>query len=226
MIQRRRELIHALFHRLLHEFGPQHWWPAETPFEMIVGAILTQNTAWKNVQHCIEVLREKDCLSLEGFCGLSAEELAPLIRSSGYYNQKARRLKGFCEHVLNFWQGDLSRFLGQDLENLRDELLSIGGIGPETADSIVLYAALRPSFVVDAYTHRVFFRHGWVQEDLGYEGLRDYFMECLEPDVSFFQEFHALLVRTGHLYCKRKPSCHFCPLEGWGDFQHSKGVSL
>jgi endonuclease-3 related protein len=210
---RRKELLHRVYDQLYSVFGPQHWWPAETPFEVIVGAILTQNTSWKNVRKSIENLRSHNLLSFEALIKVTGNELAPLLRSSGYYNQKTRKLKAFCDHVQNHWKGDLSLFLSQEMHSLRLELLSIHGIGPETADSIVLYAAYKPSFAVDRYTHRIFSRHGWISEDATpYGELRDFFMDCLEPDVHFFQEYHALLVRAGHLYCRRKPLCASCPL--------------
>lgn len=215
---KRVELIHSVFERLLDAFGPQHWWPAETPLEVIIGAILTQNTAWKNVQQCIKALRDVGCLSFEPLSALPLPSLAALIRPSGYYNQKARKLKAFCDHVQTRWQGDVAALLSQDMEPLRAELMTIHGIGPETADSIVLYAALQPGFVVDTYTYRVFSRHNWVMEGISYEELRDYFMDALEPDVSLFQELHALIVRTGHLYCRGKPLCGSCPLNGWDGY--------
>lgn len=214
-MQRRRTLIEEVFERLLAAHGPQNWWPADTPFEVIVGAILTQNTAWRNVKQAIGKLRELDLMSPQSISNLSLPELASIIRSSGYYNQKARKVMAFCEYLGREWQGDLDAFLSQDSDKLRTELLSLHGIGPETADSIVLYAAGQPSFVVDAYTYRIFHRHGWVPEVIGYEDLRTFFMEAMEPDVGLFQEFHALLVRTGHLYCRRKPACTSCPLDGW-----------
>jgi endonuclease-3 related protein len=210
--RRREELLQSIFDRLQAAFGPQNWWPAETPFEVILGAILTQNTAWKNVVRAIANLRENNLLSFERVCEISAPQLALLIRSSGFYNQKAGKIKGFCDYVQENWEGDLDGFLSQDSEALRSELLGIRGIGPETADSIVLYAAQKPSFVVDTYTYRIFFRHDWVEEAIGYDELRGYFMEALEPDVAFYQEFHALLVRTGHIFCRRKPLCESCPL--------------
>ncbi|HQN19237.1 MAG TPA: endonuclease III domain-containing protein [Syntrophobacteraceae bacterium] len=214
-MKRRRKLIRGVFDRLFSALGPQYWWPADTPFEVIVGAILTQNTAWRNVKQAIGRLRESNLLTGEAINAVSLQDLASLIRSSGYYNQKARKLKAFCEHVQNHWQGRLNDFLSQDMENLRAELLGLHGIGPETADSIILYAAGQPSFVVDAYTHRIFHRHGWVPEAVQYEDLRSYFMEALEPDPAMYQEYHALLVRTGHLYCRRKPTCGSCPLHEW-----------
>jgi len=211
----RRTLIRRVFEQLLSALGPQYWWPADSPFEVIVGAILTQNTAWRNVKQAIGKLRESDLLTSQAISAVPLSELAPLIRSSGYYNQKARKLQVFCDFLQNHWQGRLDGFLSQDMEKLRTELLGLHGIGPETADSIILYAARQPSFVVDAYTYRIFHRHGWVPETIAYEDLRSFFMEAMEPDVELFQEYHALLVRTGHLYCRRKPSCDSCPLHGW-----------
>jgi endonuclease III related protein len=209
----RTELLKSVYCRLFDAFGPQGWWPAQTPFEVVVGAILTQNTAWKNVATAIANLRENNLLSFSAICSVPPPTLALLIRSSGFYNEKAKKIKNFCRHVSERWDGDFERFLSQgDAEALRSELLSIRGIGPETADSIVLYAAFKPSFVVDTYTHRIFFRHGWVDESISYDDLRDYFTGALDPDVYFFQEFHALLVRTGHLFCRRKPACESCPL--------------
>lgn len=215
MIHRREDLLGRVFQRLLRFFGPQHWWPAQTPFEVIIGAILTQNTAWKNVEQSIAALRRNNLLDFRVLHALPQPDLALLIRSSGYYNQKARKIKAFCDHVEEYWHGDLTHFLSQDMEALRSELLGIHGIGPETADSIVLYAAGQPSFVVDSYTYRVFSRHEWIPENQSYDELRDFFMSSLDPNVHFFQEYHALLVRTGHLYCKRKPLCESCPLNGW-----------
>lgn len=208
----RKELLREVYDRLFGFFGPQRWWPAETPFEVILGAILTQNTAWKNVAAAIGNLRRNDLLSFKRICGLSAQELAPLIRSSGFYNEKAKKIKNFCNHILTKWDGGLEGFLLQDMESLRTDLLAIRGIGPETADSIVLYAAYKPSFVVDKYTYRIFSRHGWVGESISYEELQEYFMEAMEPDVPLFQEFHGLLVRTGHLYCRKTALCQPCPL--------------
>jgi endonuclease III related protein len=212
MSRRRQELLREIFERLQAAFGLQNWWPADTAFEVILGAILTQNTAWKNVARAIANLRENNVLSFEQICEIPAPQLALLIRSSGFYNEKARKIKGFCDYIGGNWGGDLDGFLAQDCDTLRTELLGIRGIGPETADSIVLYAANKPSFVVDTYTYRIFFRHGWVAEFSTYDDLRDYFMGALEPDVGFYQEFRALLVRTGHLFCRRKPLCGSCPL--------------
>jgi len=207
-------VLETLYRALLDAYGPQHWWPAKTPFEVIVGAILTQNTAWKNVTRSIGALRDARLLDLRSIHEADPERLAQLVRSSGYYNQKAKKLKAFCRHVVDRWEGRLDRFLNQEAAPLRGELLKIYGIGPETADSIVLYAAFKPSFVVDAYTHRVLHRHGLADEAYRYESLRARFMEHLEPDTRLFQEYHALLVRVGRLHCRKRPSCSSCPLQG------------
>ncbi len=211
----RRALLPTLYDRLFQTLGPQTWWPADTPFEVVVGAILTQNTAWRNVRISISLLRENGLLSQGALRAIPEGELALLIRSSGYFNQKARRLKAFLGHLDRHWQGDLNRFLSQDMDRLRIELLGMHGIGPETADSIILYAAEKPSFVVDAYTLRIFSRHGWVPGKTRYEALRRFFMEALPADVPLFKEYHGLLVRLGHLHCRKKPHCSGCPLEPW-----------
>lgn len=208
----RKELLREIYDRLIAVFGPQNWWPAETPFEVILGAILTQNTAWKNAAAAIGNLRCHDLLSFERLCRLGAREIETLIRSSGFYKQKAKKIRTFCDHILTKWNGSLEKFLAQDMESLRTDLLAVRGIGRETADSIVLYAAFQPSFVVDTYTYRIFSRHGWVEESISYDDLREYFMGATDPDVALFQEFHALLVRTGHLYCRKKALCQLCPL--------------
>lgn len=212
MMQSRTRLLLEIYRRLLAHFGNQHWWPAGTAFEMIVGAILTQNTAWSNVEKAIGNLRDRELLSIESIEQMDLDELALLIRPSGYFNQKARKLKSFCTHIREFWNGDLIRFLSQEMQSLRTELLSLHGIGPETADSIVLYAGFHPSFVVDAYTFRIFSRHGWIEETIDYDSLRSFFMEALDPDAALFQEYHALLVKTGKLYCRKNPLCAECPL--------------
>jgi endonuclease-3 related protein len=212
LITNRKDLLLEIYDRLLAFLGPQKWWPADTPFEVILGAVLTQNTAWKNVAAAIGNLRRHNLLTFAGLCGLSALQIAVLVRPSGFYNQKAKKIKAFCDHVLTKWGGSLEDFLAQEIEDLRTDLLAIRGIGPETADSIILYAALKPSFVVDTYTYRIFSRHGWVEESISYEDLREYFMGAMDPNVPLFQEFHALLVRIGHLYCRKTALCKSCPL--------------
>ena len=211
---RRRTFLLDLFHRLLDAFGPQGWWPADTPFEVIVGAILTQNTAWKNVTHAIRRLKEHDLLDPQKILDADPEKLRRCVQPAGFFNQKSQYLVTFCRHLQTLYGGNLSLFLSRDMDSLRRELLSLRGIGPETADSILLYAAQKPSFVVDAYTRRIFSAHGWVSPTIGYEALRNYFMDALPPDVYLFQEFHALLVRAGYLFCRRKPRCREFPVDG------------
>ena len=197
--------------RLLEHFGPQQWWPAETEFEVIVGAILTQNANWKNVEKAIANLRENDLLSLEGIHSVNEEKLKGLIRPAGYYNSKARKLREFTNFLFENYK-DLDEFLALPQEELREQLLSVWGIGPETADSIVLYAAGKPSFVVDAYTKRIFSRMGLVEEGIEYDKLKYFFENNLPEDVGLYREFHALIVELGKNYCKTKPLCGECPL--------------
>ncbi len=215
MTDRRREpFLLDLFHTLLAAFGPQGWWPADSPFEVIVGAILTQNTAWKNVTRAIHRLKEHDLLDPQKILEAEPDHLRRCVQPAGFFRQKSEYLLEFCRHLQAHYAGDLSLFLSREMDPLRRELLSIRGIGPETADSILLYAAEKPSFVVDAYTRRIFSAHGWVPPTIGYQALRQYFMDALPPDVYLFQEFHALLVRLGHLFCRRNPRCQGCPMDG------------
>jgi endonuclease-3 related protein len=207
-----------VFELLSNHFGPQNWWPAETELEMIVGAVLTQNTNWKNVEKAIENLKDKGLLSLEGLRSLSLTELAQKIRPSGYFNIKAKRLTNLIDFIAGTYQGDLSLFLEDETRNLRRGLLSVKGVGPETADSILLYAAHRPVFVIDTYTHRILCRHGMSEEQTTYDELQRLFMDHLTEDTPLFNEFHALIVKTGKMYCRRKPLCTHCPLEGWEPF--------
>lgn len=206
------EQLAEIYKLLFEAFGPQHWWPGETPFEVAVGAILTQNTSWANVKKAIENLKRADCLSAEKINELEHQELALLIRPAGYFNVKAKRLKNFIGWLCENYEGDLANFEGIPTYQLREELLGINGIGRETADSILLYALDREIFVVDAYTARIGIRHGLIDSDADYEQLRDMFESSLEPDVQLYNEFHALLVRLGNEFCKPKPRCEKCPL--------------
>lgn len=206
-----------MFNLLLKHFGPQNWWPGETELEVMVGAVLTQNTNWKNVEKAIENLKNKELLSLDCLHSLTIEALAQEIRPAGYFNIKARRLKNLINFIVDRYQGDLFLFLEGRTSSLREGLLSVKGIGPETADSILLYAARRPVFVIDAYTHRILSRHDMVEEQgISYDELQDLLMDHLPEDPAFFNEFHALIVRTGKDYCRRKPLCDYCPLKQWG----------
>jgi endonuclease-3 related protein len=201
-----------MFDLLLAHYGPRNWWPAETALEMMVGAILTQNTNWKNVEKAIENLKKKSLISLDALYSVSTAELAQEIRQAGYYNIKARRLKNLINFIVNHYHGDLDTLLGDETRTLRRGLLSVNGIGPETADSILLYAANRPVFVIDAYTHRILSRHGMTEEQVTYQELQELFMDNLPDDSSLFNEFHALIVETGKDFCRKKPLCDKCPL--------------
>ena len=207
-----KELRHV-YRLLLGAIGPRHWWPADSPFEVIIGAILTQNTAWKNVERAICNLKEHGLLSPEKLSKVPEKKLAELIRPSGYFNQKAKKIKRFVEYFLNHHSGRIKKMARTRTEILRKELLSVYGIGPETADSILLYALKKPVFVVDTYTRRILHRHGWLQEKASYDELQDFFMSRLPADETFFNEFHALLDYIGHFYCRKTPDCDACPLQ-------------
>jgi len=209
------DTLQRMYERMLARFGPQHWWPAETPFEVMVGAILTQNTSWKNVERAIDNLKSVGLMSFDALASLPTGLLAEYIRPAGYYNIKAGRLHNLLACIKERHGGDLQAFLEQPLPQFREQLLSIKGIGRETADSILLYAAHLPIFVVDAYTHRILVRHQVIDETLGYEAIQELFMDHLDCDVQLYNEYHALLVRVGNMYCKKKnPDCAACPLQG------------
>ncbi len=208
-----RETLTEIYQLLYDAFGPQHWWPGDTQFEIITGAILTQNTNWSNVEKAIANLKSADLLSPEKLYHIDTSQLAELIRPAGYYNIKAKRLKNLINWLFENYDGKLSNLEGLDTEQLRAELLSVKGVGRETADSILLYALDRPVFVVDAYTARVAFRHGLIEPDADYEQLRELFQSNLPQDTNLFNEYHALLVRLGKKFCRPKAQCHACPLE-------------
>lgn len=194
-------------------FGDLKWWPAETVDEVIIGAILVQNVAWKNVTTAIQRLQAAQLLSLHSIHVATIEEIEPCITSTLYYRMKAKKLKAFAAHVANTHAGDVLSMLGQPMDALRLELLTIYGIGEETADDIVLYAGQHPSFVIDAYTKRIFHRLGFVDPSVPYGVLRDWFMHYLPHDVSLFNQYHAMIDAVGHRYCSNKnPKCSDCPL--------------
>jgi endonuclease III related protein len=204
-------LLH-IYDRLFQAYDPQHWWPAGTPFEVIIGAILTQSTSWTNVEKAIANLKAAGKLSPAALRALSESELAGLIHSCGYYNVKARRLKAFVGW-LGYRCGDsLGGFFRGDIRELRKQLLGVYGIGEETADSILLYAGSRPVFVIDAYTRRIIDRLGLAPADLTYAGYQELFMANLPADVTLFNEYHALLVRHGKEVCRKQPLCERCCL--------------
>lgn len=205
--------LDEVYDRLLSAYGPQGWWPGETPFEVMVGAVLVQNTAWKNVEKAIENLREADLLEPARLWELSPEELEPLIQPAGYFRLKARRLRNLLALVVESYDGQLDDMFAVGADDLREQLLGVNGIGPETADSILLYAADKARFVVDTYTQRVLKRHGWIEDEADYHTTQSHFESHLERDVTLYGEYHALLVRVGHLHCRKTPKCDGCPLE-------------
>jgi endonuclease-3 related protein len=207
------EKLSEIYQLLFERFGPQHWWPGETQFEIIVGAILTQNTSWQNVEKAIANLKAADRLSAEALHNIEIGDLAELIRPAGYFNVKAKRLKSFIDWLFANYGGELTELENIDTERLREGLLSVKGVGRETADSILLYALNREVFVVDAYTARVAVRHGLIEPDADYEQLRDLFQSNLPQDVQMSNEYHALLVRVGKEFCRPKARCPACPLE-------------
>jgi endonuclease-3 related protein len=207
-----RDRLLGIYEVLYGHFGPQHWWPGEDPFEVVVGAILAQNTSWKNVENAIANLKEARVLSPEGMAALGLEQLAELIRPSGTYRVKARRLLEFVSFLKGHYGLSLQAMFRVPLSRIRAEILSVKGIGPETADSILLYAGGYPVFVVDAYTKRIFSRHGFIRAGCAYGELQALFMKALPPDVSLFNEYHALIVRLGKNWCHARPICEDCVL--------------
>ncbi len=201
-----------VYELLYAAYGPQHWWPAETPFEVVVGAILTQSAAWVNVEKAIRNLKAAGVLSPGALRAISTEELAQLIYPSGYFNAKARKMKAFVEHLGMAHDDSLDGMFGQGTLQLREELLGIHGIGPETADSILLYAARKPIFVIDAYTSRIAARLELAPNGARYDSLQALFMQNLAHDVKMFNEYHALLVRHGKSVCRKSPRCDGCCL--------------
>jgi endonuclease III related protein len=208
-----KKMLMKIYRKLYRAYGPRHWWPGETSFEVMVGAILTQNTSWRNVEKAIQKLKGKGILNPEGIHRLKKSELAPLIRSSGYYRIKADRLKAFIDFLYEEFDGNLQKMRKRKLEELRERLLGVKGIGPETADSILLYGLKKSIFVVDAYTKRILSRHGIISEKASYEEVQKLFMSYLPHDERLFNEYHALIVHLGKWVCKKTPRCDICPLK-------------
>lgn len=210
----RNESLRRIYDSLYEHFGPQHWWPGETPFEIMLGAILTQATNWGNVEKAILNLKSNGLLEPYAIKEMPVQKLAELIRPVGYFNQKAKKIKSLVDYLVEKYGGDIDKMRQQDLQKLRDELLSLRGIGKETADSILLYALEKPIFVVDAYTYRVLYRHGFVGEEASYDEIQELFMDNLPHSVELFNEYHALFVALGKNYCKKsKPLCDTCPIK-------------
>ncbi len=214
IILSRSERIRRFYDELHKKYGPQGWWPGDSPLECIVGAILTQSTSWKNVEKAISNLKNAGLLTVERLGLVTPEELAALVRPSGYYNQKAVKIKNFISFLCANYAGSLERMFAEDKAVLRGKLLSIKGIGPETADSIMLYAGGVPVFVVDAYTWRVLSRHGIVPAETTYAEMQEVFTGSLDEDAGLYNEYHALIVRLGKEHCRKSsPVCEGCPLE-------------
>jgi len=205
--------LNSIYRKLLYEFGPQKWWPADTDFEVMIGAILTQNTNWKNVEQAIANLKDERVLTPQKMRQLSLKKIAKLITPAGFFNIKAKRIKEFLNYLFDNYAGSIKKMLAKDVLILRQELLLVNGIGPETADSILLYALNKPVFVVDAYTKRVLSRHKLIKADALYQDVQNIFMKNLNNDVKLFNEYHALLVKLAKIYClKSNPKCESCPL--------------
>jgi endonuclease-3 related protein len=210
-IQAARWLLDA-YNILNDTFGDLHWWPGDSPLEIIVGAILTQNTTWRNVERAIAAIKEREFLNISFFIETDDQTLADLIRPSGYYNVKTKRLKAFFRFLMEKYNGSLEEMFNRDQPMLRAQLLKVNGIGEETADSILLYAGEKPVFVVDAYTKRILNRHGLIEEKATYGEIQRLFMKHLPHEVPLYNQYHALIVQTGKEYCKKTPLCHACPL--------------
>jgi endonuclease III related protein len=205
--------LHAIYHRLFRRSGSSGWWPGESPFEVCLGAILVQNTSWTNVERALLRLRRAGRLSFEGLAGLSSSRIAPLIRSAGTYRVKARSIRAFLDFLERDYGGRVEAMKVEDPWVLRRRLLAVHGIGRETADSIVLYAAGLPLFVVDAYTRRIFSRLGVLEARLDYDDAQRFFMDHLPPDPDLYNDFHAQIVRLGKDVCRPRPRCGECPLD-------------
>lgn len=217
MLNKRRTLLNV-YNKLYKHFGPQHWWPAKRAFEVMVGAILTQNTAWANVEKAITNLKKEKLLSPKGIENADLKRLKLAIRPSGFYNEKAKKLKDF----VGFYIKKRKKLNGSDAGEIREMLLGVKGIGPETADSIILYALKKPVFVIDAYTRRVLARHALASREATYDEMQNLFMQNLPKKIKMFNEYHALFVRVAKNYCrKKKPLCGKCPLN---IFKYSKNM--
>jgi len=205
--------LERYYRRLLKAYGPQHWWPADSRFEVMIGAILTQNTAWRNVERAVANLKREGLMTPGALDRVSLSRLAEMIRPSGYFRVKAGRVKAFVRFMIQRYAGDIERMMSEPVASLRSKLLSVKGIGPETADSILLYAGDVPVFVIDAYTRRVLSRHRLTSSKVSYDQLQRFFMDHLPSRADLYNEYHALLVKVGKEHCKPTPACQGCPLK-------------
>jgi endonuclease-3 related protein len=221
-----KNLLMEIYSKLYQAYGPRHWWPGDTSFEVMVGAILTQNTSWRNVEKVIQKLKRKGVLNPRGMHHLKKSQLAPLIKSSGYYRIKTDRLKFFIDFFFEEYDGNVKKMGRERLGVLREKLLGVKGIGPETADSILLYGLRKPIFVVDAYTKRILSRHGLISEKASYEEVQKFFMNHLPMDEKLFNEYHALLVHLGKTVCKKIPRCDICPIKGIAHSAKRKAIRI
>lgn len=206
------EFLYSIYKCLYDSYGPQHWWPAEDSFEVMVGAILTQNTNWKNVERAINNLKKANLLHPYKIQKIRSKKLAELIRPAGYFNIKAERLKAFVQYFIKHYSASVDAMKAEETHVLRKELIDVKGIGPETADSILLYALEHPVFVIDAYTKRILSRHNILDGSHDYETCQQLFHESLPLDTELFNEYHALIVRVGKEHCRTKQVCNGCPL--------------
>lgn len=217
-----RDFLKKIYNRLYKSYGPRNWWPGETPFEVAVGAILTQNTAWLNVEKAILNLKKENLLTPKRLNKVNTLKLSRLIKPAGYFNVKAKRLKGLLNFLFREYGGNLRPMKKEGVKTLRRKLLNVNGIGPETCDSILLYALEKPIFVIDAYTRRIFSRCGIIDENIQYEKLQSIFMENLPRDTRLYNEYHALIVQLGKDICKKRPNCNLCAIN---KLCKKKGVS-
>jgi len=208
-----QERLLSIFNTLLHSFGKRHWWPGETTLEIIIGAVLTQNTSWKNVEKAIKNLKRHDALNIDRLHRMDKTELARIILPSGFYNIKSDRLKNIIDVIYNDYDSNISKLYSVNVWHTRDKLLAIKGIGKETADSIILYALNKPIFVIDAYTKRFLQNHRLYNGESDYDSLQQFFMKNLPEDTYLFNEFHALIVYLCQNFCKKIPVCEECPLK-------------
>jgi len=209
-----KKRINRVYNKLYRSFGRQNWWPAKTRFEVIVGAMLTQNTSWSNVEKAIHNLRRDKLLTLRSLSKAQIKDIASAIKPSGYFNIKAKRLKNLLNYIKEEYNGSLAKMASKDTLSLREKLLSVNGVGPETADSILLYAFNKPVFVVDAYTKRIFSRLNIVPANATYEEIQKIFLNNLDKSAPLYNEYHALIVKLGKDYChKSKPNCNQCPVK-------------
>lgn len=210
-MKKKKELL-DIYDSLLKEFGHRNWWPADGPFEVIIGAILTQNVSWKNAKKAIDNLKEAKKLDPLALYNSEPKDIAPLIKSSRFYNMKAEKINSFMDFYFREYGGSLEKMSAEDPALLRKKLLAVKGLGEETADAIMLYACNMPIFVVDAYTKRIFSRYGTFDEEPSYREVQEYFMANLPRDTALFNDYHAQIDHLGHSVCKTVPLCDSCPI--------------